>query len=162
MTFRPYKRPTGYNFDGEPRLIPTGNGTTIEMHGGQPVMDAGIENAALISLCTRPGWWGNQYLDKEFRVGDSTFDEVTEGAILRSTFVTAENEAKRALEWMIDEGIASSIDASVTNKSSIEIDAEVTINRPDGTTEDIALRHYGDNWLRQCEDPASARLREDY
>jgi phage gp46-like protein len=162
MTFRPYKRPTGYNFDGEPRLIPTGNGTTIELHGGQPVMDAGVENAVLISLFTRPGWWGNQYLDTDFRVGDSTFDEVTQGAITRSTFVTAENEAKRALAWMVDDGIASTIDATVANREGLGIDAEVTINRPSGTTEEIALRHYGENWIRQGEDPASARLREDY
>jgi phage gp46-like protein len=162
MTFRPYKRPTGYNFDGEPRLIPTANGTTIEIHGGQPVMDAGVENATLISLLTDPGWWGNTYLEEEYRVGDSTFGQVAQGAITRTTFVMAENEAKRALAWMVDEGIASEIRASVSNRDGIGVDAVVEIIRPSGATEEIALRRYGPNWIRQGQDPASARLRNDY
>lgn len=162
MTFRPYKRPTGYNYDGEPRLIPTANGTTIEIRGGQPVMDAGIENAALISLLTEPGWFGNEFLDAEYRVGDSTFSQVCEGAITRSTFITAEKEAIRALGWMVDDGIASEIQATITNPNGITIDSEVTIVRPDATTEEIALLKYGPNWTRQGTDPASARLREDY
>jgi phage gp46-like protein len=161
MSFRPYKRPTGYNFDGEPRLVVTDGGTTIEIHGGQPVMDAGIENAALISLLTDPGWFGNQFLETDLRVGDSTFEEVCSGTLTKTTFVKAESEAKRALEWMVDEGIASEIRADVANREGIGIDAVVSIVRPSGEVEDIALRRYGENWIRQTTDPASARLRDE-
>lgn len=162
MTFRPYKRPTGYNFDGEPRLIPTVNGTTIEIHGGQPVMDAGIENYSLICLLTEPGWFGNQFLDAEYRIGDSTFSQVCEGAITATTFLTAENEAIRALQPLVDDGLAKEIQANVANRQGNGVDVEVTIVRPSGETEEIALRKYGANWVRQTTDPASARLRESY
>jgi phage gp46-like protein len=161
MSFRPYKRPTGYNWDGEPRLVVTENGTTIEIHGGQPVMDAGIENAALISLLTDPGWWGNQFLEADYRVGDSTFGEVCTGTLTKTTFVKAESEAKRALKWMVDEGIASEIVASVSNREGLGVDAEVTIVRPGGEQDEIALRRFGENWIRQGTDPASARLRDE-
>lgn len=162
MTFRPYKRPRGYQFDGEPRLIMSANGTTIEIHGGQPVMDAGIENAVQISLFTDPGWFGNLYLDPEYRVGDSTFGQVCEGTLTKTTFVQAENEAKRALKWLVSDGLASEIVASVANRQGIGVDSEVTIVRPSGDEETISHRKYGPNWIRQGEDPASARLREEY
>ncbi len=162
MSARSYKRPTGYNFDGEPRLIMTVDGTEIEIHGGQPVMDAGLENAALISLFTDPGWFGNQFLDKEYQLGDSTFGEITSGAITKTTFVTAEKEAARALQWMVDDGVASEIRATLTNRAGNGIDAEVVIVRPSGTHEQIALRKYGANWIRQSTDPAQARLLGDY
>jgi phage gp46-like protein len=162
MSFKPYKRPRGYLWDGEPRLVVNENGTTIEIHGGQPVMDAGVENAVLISLLTLPGWWGNQFLEADYRVGDSTFADVCSGSITKTTFIQAENEAKRALKWMVDEGIASEILADVSNREGVAIDSVVTIVRPGGENEDISLRRYGENWIRQGTDPASARLTNDY
>lgn len=156
-----YKRPTGYNFDGEPRLIMTANGTTIEVRGGQPVMDAGIESAVLVSLFTLPGWFGNYFLDKDFHVGESTFETLISGVLTASNFAQAEKEAKRALAWMVDDRIASSIDVDVSNPSGIRVDVEITINRPDETEEKLMLRKYGGVWLRQGEDPASSRLTED-
>lgn len=162
MTRRAYKRPAGYAFDGEPKLIMTPDGTTIEINGGQPVMDAGLENAALISLFTDPNWWGNQYLDGEFRIDDADFSGIVSGPITRTTFVQAESEAKRALQWMVDKGIASEIEATVSNRSGTGVDLEVTVRAPTGTRETLALRRYGSNWIRQADDPASARLINDY
>lgn len=162
MTYRPYKRPIGYAFDGEPRVVLDAGGADIEINGGQPVMDAGVENAALISLLTDPGWFGNTFLEAEYRVGDSTLTEVLGGALTKTTFSRAEGEAKRALQWMLDEGIASEIRASFANRAGTGVDADVTIVRPNGDERAVSLRRYGPNWIRQGTDPASARLRGDY
>lgn len=162
MTRVAYKRPTGYAFDGDPKLIMTPDGTTMEFNGGQPVMDAGLENAALISLFTDSEWWGNQYLDGEFRIDDGAFNEIMSGAITRTTFVQAENEIKRALKWMVDDGLASEIEATVTNRAGTGIDLEVNILAPSGTRATLALRRYGANWIRQADDPATARLNNVY
>jgi phage gp46-like protein len=162
MVFTPYKRPVGYNFDGEPRLIVTDNGTTIEVRGGQPVMDAGLENAILISLFTDAGWWGNQYVEPEYHLGDSKFESIISGTITKTTFVQAEGEAKRSLKWLIDEGLSSEIIAKVSNRDGIGIDVDITVVRPNGDEQQISLRRYGTNWIRQGEDPASARLTDDY
>ena len=158
---RAYRRPKGYQYDGEPRLIMGNNGTTIEVRGGQPVMDSGIENAVMIALFTRPGWFGNYFLDPEYRIGDCNFSDASEGAITASSFAHAEKEAKRGLKWMVDDRLASSIDASVSNPNSMRIDAEITINRPSGTVEQIGLQKYGGSWVRQCDDPANERLTSD-
>lgn len=158
-----YKRPTGYNFDGEPRLIMTANGTTIEVRGGQPVMDSGIESAVLVSLFTNPGWFGNYFLDKDFHVGDDdeSFEDLISGNITASRFSQAEKVGKNRLKWMSEDRISSGTDIEVTNPSGIRVDVEITINRPDETEEKLMLRKYGGVWLRQGEDPASARLTED-
>jgi phage gp46-like protein len=155
-----YTRPRGYAFDGEPRLILAEDGVEIEVHGGQPVMDAGLENAALISLFTRRGWWGNAFLDGDYQVGDSDFIATSSGSITKTTFVESESEAKRALQWMIDDGIASEIRATVANRAGLGVDLLVEIVAPSGTIEQVNLRRSGANWVRQIEDPASARLSE--
>jgi phage gp46-like protein len=155
-----YRRPAGYAFDGEPRLVLAEDGVEIEVHGGQPVMDAGLENAALISLFTCRGWWGNAFLDGEYQVGDSDFLETSNGAITKTTFVSAESEARRALQWMIDDGVASEIRATVANRAGLGVDLLVGIVAPTGTIEQIKLRRSGANWVRQMEDPASSRLCE--
>ena len=49
-------------FDGDPKLILTQNGATLQYLGGQPVLDRGVENQATIALFTAPGWCGNKFL----------------------------------------------------------------------------------------------------
>ena len=112
----------------------------------------------MISLFTLPGWFGNHFLDGEYRVGDSDFAEIAAGSVTKTTFVRAESEAKRALQWMIDDGLASEISVQCANRSGIGVDCIVGIKAPSGTLDEIKLRRYGGNWIRQYEDPANARL----
>ena len=43
------------NFQGEPKIFVDKNGAFTKYKGGQPIMDAGLENTVLISLGTKPG-----------------------------------------------------------------------------------------------------------
>ena len=83
-----YKRQSGYVWDGEPKLCMTANGADWEIRGGQPVMDAGLENWALYSMFTKPGWWGNYAIKGPYRHGeDCEFDDVTEQPLSRSSLI---------------------------------------------------------------------------
>jgi hypothetical protein len=72
------------------------NGATWEYTAGQPVMETGVANAALISLFTRPGFSGNIFLEPEQRIG-SDFENTCRGTITLSRLNDIENAAVRAL-----------------------------------------------------------------
>jgi len=154
--------PSGYSFDGEPRLCMVDGGTTIEVRGGQPVMDAGEENGVLISLFTLPEWWGNYVLDKKYRIEDSKFDEYTSKPVTRSNLIDAEKEAVRALKWRVDQGVASKITADVGVDLAGMLEITIQTHGPKSTIETLLLQKHGLNWVKQATDPAYARLSDDY
>lgn len=159
-----YKRQAGYVFDGEPRLIMTGDGVDWEIRGGQPVMDAGLENWVFYVLFTRSGWWGNNVINGQYRHGeDCEFDDVTEQPLSRSMLIDSENEARRGLKQLVDKGVASEIVAEITpRQAGIGIDFTIEVHSPDADASVILLQKYGLNWQRQIDDPSSERLSDDY
>ena len=62
-------------YQGDPKIILTENGATLKFVGGQPVMDRGLENFALISLLTKTGWAGNFFIRAEADKIGSDFEE---------------------------------------------------------------------------------------
>jgi phage gp46-like protein len=64
---------------------------------GNPVMDQGVRNAAIISLFTDEGWGGNVFLPPESRIG-SDFNKLCKGTITLSRLADIENAAVRALQ----------------------------------------------------------------
>jgi hypothetical protein len=64
---------------------------------GQPVMTAGVHNAAIISLFTDEGWEGNVFLPAESRIG-SDFNKLCKGTITLAKLNDIENSAVRALQ----------------------------------------------------------------
>lgn len=159
-----YKRQSGYVWDGEPKLCMTANGADWEISGGHPVMDAGLENWAMYSLFTKPGWWGNYAIKGPYKHGeDCEFDDVVEQPLSRSTLIDANNEARRGLQLMIEKGIASEIVADVIpREGGLGVDFTIEIHRPSADVSVILLQKYGLNWQRQIIDPASERLSDDY
>ena len=148
----------GYQYEGEPRLIMTPDGVTIEFKGGQPVMDTGLENAALISLFTDKGWWGNAVLSPEEQIGKSDFEKVASGTISISMLTRTANEAKLALKWMVSLKIVQAVDAIAWNRDGLGIDVVIVITGLDGSKDALKVSKYGANWLSQVIDPAQARL----
>jgi hypothetical protein len=64
---------------------------------GQPVMTAGVHNAAIISLFTDEGWEANVFLPPEARIG-SDFNKLCKGTITLAKLNDIENSAVRALQ----------------------------------------------------------------
>jgi len=158
-----YKRQPGYNFDGEPKMIMGLNGVTFEFNGGQPVMDAGEENWVTICLGTKPGWWGNNLLEKQYQIGDSDFDTTSKGPITRTMLIDSEKEAVQACQSLVDHGVSSRIEAVVNPRSGGNgIDFKLLVHKPEGNDELFIYQRNGLNWIRQITDPASARISNDY
>lgn len=148
----------GYQWEGEPRIVLTEDGATMEFKGGQPVMDTGLENAVLISLFTDEGWTGNAFQnDSVARIG-SRFEQVAKGSITRTMLNETAQEAERALAWLVKEKIAGSIKATARNRSGFGVDVTIEIHPLTGGVRTIVVSRYGQNWISQITDPAQERL----
>lgn len=148
----------GYQWEGDPRLVLTPNGATIEYRGGQPVMDSGLENAVLISLFTRKGWAGNIYIDDpDMQVG-SDFEATAARSITRTMLNDLADAGKRALAWMKIKGIARQIDCVCSNPSGNYIKVLFTIYPPSGSAIALNLSRYSGLWTSQISRPAQERI----
>ena len=144
-------------YSGDPKIIIDENGADLVFKGGNPVMDRGIENAAIISLFTDPEWCGNGVLDEEQRIG-SNFETTTKQAITRSALVDMARAAESDLSWMMEAQLAADVSAVVSAPKSNRIDATVTIVPPSRNGVIMLQLRHGINWVFQAIDPAYERV----
>lgn len=145
-------------YQGDPKLTLDENGAELTFKGGQPEMDRGLENAALISLHTRPGWAGNLFFRKPSQQIGSKYEDALRDPITLTAFNRVRNAATAALQWMIDGGLASTVETRTSNPTGKRIDTAVLIKPP---TEDpliLLLTKNGLNWIAQKIDPANLRV----
>jgi hypothetical protein len=85
-------------FAGDIKLTVGPDGSDIQFIGGQPVMDRGLETAAIVSLFTREGWCGNIFNSGDNRIG-SDFEETCEKQrnLTVNSLYLIETAARRAL-----------------------------------------------------------------
>lgn len=113
-----------------------------------------IENAVIISIGTHArerklgrnanlkpcvgGWWGDA-LDDKGVLGGYLY-EAFPGKLTASTAKSVENLVKESLQWMIDDGVAKSVDCSsnIINEDKV-LTLSVVVTRPDGKKEDPFL-----------------------
>lgn len=138
------------NTQGDPRLFLDENGSYLLFNGGQPIMDKGLENLALISLFTLPGWFGNALFDDVNQHIGSNFMPSTEQPITLSTLNVIADASKKALN---DEAFGE-IDATVTNPESYRLEVVNTIHPPGKDIDELIITKNGLNWVFQKEDPA--------
>ena len=145
-------------FQGDPRLILTANGSTIRFVGGQPIMDAGVENYILISLFTLPGWCGNFLMQTpEQRVG-SDFEIEAAKPITKKSQNDVKEAAERALADGVSSGLFASVSVEVTNPTGLMRYVRIIVASPGGELTDILLIQNGLNWLAQATDPAYKKI----
>jgi phage gp46-like protein len=146
-------------FQGDPKMYLDENGSYLDFRGGQPVMDAGLENAANISLFTRddPKWGGNVLVtDPNEKIG-AKFEKIASGTITVQTLNDTRDASEKALTWMINAGIAGEIIGQVSNPTGSRMQTAVLI-RPVGDDPIVLLAtKNGANWQAQAVDPAHGR-----
>lgn len=135
-------------YSGDPRLVLTQDGADLDYRGGQPVMDQGLENQALLSLFTAPGWWGNAMLPAERQIG-SDFERVAAGPISLQTLSDVERSVSRTLKSPLFPRVDVRVTNPVTNRLRIEIVAG---------GRSLVLDRAGLLWQAQADYPASARV----
>lgn len=140
-------------FDGDPRLFLDADGAFLDFQGGQPVMDPGVENLALIGLHTKPGWWGNSLIDDPEKQIGSDFEETARGAITLSSL----NDIRQAAEKALADPAFGRIEVDVTNPVSNRIDVTNRINPPGKDILELTVSSNGLNWIEQADNPAHRR-----
>lgn len=119
----------------------------INYNLGQPDMDTGLENAIIISLGTKPGWWGNLLMDKESKKIGSNYDELTHDILNFNQLRKIEKETEKALDWMKQVGIIEKVESIVSNPQSDRIENLIKITKPGGIVEIFQL-----NWDQQFQE----------
>jgi len=141
-------------FSGDPYLTLGENGSRLHYTGGQPLMDQGIENLAIISLFTGQGWAGNALIkDTDQQVG-SDFVEAANQPITLQSLTDVEQAAVRAL----DNPAFGRVTATATNPVSDRLNVQILIEPPGQDSATIILTRNGLNWQAQAANPAHARV----
>lgn len=134
-------------FSGDPKLYLTPSGVDMSFEGGQPVMDAGLENLAGISLFTAPGWWGNSLSSKEDEQIGSDFEETARGSINLQKLTDVKQSAEKALT---NPAFGNAV-ATVTNPVNWRIDARFLITPPGKGVQELRFTRNSQNWQNQAQ-----------
>lgn len=136
-------------FSGDPRITISPKGSNLDYEGGQPIMDAGVENQAILSLFTREGWCGNTFLPTAEQIG-SDFEESAGAPLTLQALTDLQNAAERALKSDLFPELA----VVVTNPQSWNVRIVATLGS--GTV--LSLDRRAMLWAAQAASPASGRL----
>ena len=136
-------------YSGDPRIIISPAGWTLDYEGGQPVMDTGLENQVIISLFTRRGWCGNSYLPAAEQIGSSFLD-----ACSQALSVQALANIVNAAQLAIASPLFPQVKITVTNPNSWDLQIRIDL----GPGSALTLNRRGLLWSSQSTNPASARL----
>ena len=144
-------------YDGDPKIYIDENGADLRFAGGQPIMDAGLENAATISLFTGPGWWANDLFAKASEKIGSDFESTAAQPITATAFADTERAADVALRWLLEEGVAAGVTVEASNPSARRVAVAVLIEPPTGEVIELQALKNGLNWINQTIDPANRK-----
>ncbi len=142
-------------YDGDVALKLTVNGGDITYENGQPDMDVGgLENAVLISLFSGPGWQGNALDENEpsKQVGSNFEKSITAKPITSNSLRTIEEAGESALQWLIDIDAAKSVDVTATAPGLRRVDIIVQVVKPDDVEVEFL---YTLNWSASASQPVN-------
>ena len=142
-------------FEGDPKLILTAEGADLVYRDGQPVMDQGLENNALIALFTAPGWVGNTLLPLDQQIG-SDFEAKARGTLTLSKLADIENAAALALASDVQK-ITNNV-AQVINPTGNRLDMALRLAPPGEDVDLLLTSRNGLNWRAQALNPANENI----
>jgi phage gp46-like protein len=125
----------------------------LSVTGSDLATDDGLKTAVVVSLFTdrranpddslpdgttdRRGWWADAYPDVADDRCGSRLWLLDRAKHTRETAAAAETYAEEALQWMVDDGVTSSVKASAEWRSTGVLALAIEIERPDGAKTDI-------------------------
>lgn len=145
-------------YSGDPALFLTKHGADMKFIGGQPIMDAGLENAAKISLFTREGWIGNFFVDDINKKIGSKFEKENEKAITINTLNDRRDAAEKALDWFLTTGLSSKNNVDLLNQNANIVDYTILIIPPGKDQNKLLLTTNGINWIEQKINPVNRKI----
>ena len=144
---------------GDPAIKITEDGAKMKFINGQPVMDQGLENAVLISLFTRRGYWGNALITEESKkIGSDVEVTALEPIVSIQSINNMTDAIDKSLSWMTDTKLSQENEITVTNPTSNNLRATIKITPPGRDSQTLLFLKNGINWIGQAHNPASGRL----
>jgi hypothetical protein len=115
-------------YEGDPKLFLDADGSTLRFVGGQPLMEQGEANVALIALFTEQGWCGNAFARSEREKIGSDFLRYCRAPITMASL----NDIRIAAEGAMVRAGFSSVIVEVTNPVSTRLKVVVKAKSPSG------------------------------
>ncbi len=112
-------------FEGDVKIYPE-----IVWTNGQPEMDSGIGSAVYISLFTDKGWFADPSLG-------SNLHKLDDRLLTNQTRLDYIEGVKKALDWLLEDGVAESIEVSGEIQSPFLLAVLITITEPGKAAEVI-------------------------
>jgi len=134
-------------YQGDPKITIDEDGADMRFVNGQPIMDQGVENLAIISLFTDGEWLGNALYEVTQEQIGSGFEESVRQPITLSNLIDTQLAAEQALK--ID--AFNRVDVVVNNPLNIRRDIRITIEPPGQDVQTLLLTNNGYNWVLQNE-----------
>jgi phage gp46-like protein len=144
-------------YQGDPKKILTAHGATLQFKDGQPLMDAGIENAIMYSLFTKH-WFANVFFRDPAQRFDSKFEIEAAKPITVDQLLNIEDAAKDALKWMIDKNILSRVEAEASVPEFNRLEVRIRVYPPGSDGAELLLTKNAQNWIAQAYYPANERV----
>lgn len=120
----------------------------LVIENGDLKADNGLQTASLISMFSdkritleelprgytdQRGWWADAIADVEDdKIGSKFWVLVANGKLSDKSPIELENIMRDAFEWLLDDGIAASVDVSAARDGSNNIVGSATISKPSG------------------------------
>jgi len=129
-----------FSTQGDVLMFQTNDGGEVTFIDGQPIMTRGFETAVYLSLFggnreddgsegNNLQWWGNFIVtDPMEKYKSETQYQLLKLPITSSSLLRLEEAAKKDLQWMLDEKIASSIEVSVSSPELNLVRFDIKIN----------------------------------
>lgn len=136
-------------YEGDPKIFIDEEGAEFNFpgDGGQPEMEQGVENVAIISLFTRTGWAGNFYLRKQSQKIGSDYEVNTDRPITLSSLDAIRQSTLTAL----DDPIFSNVSSVVTAPGPGRLNNIIKAGPPGRNLDEIVVQRNGLNWILQSQ-----------
>lgn len=142
---------------GDIALHHTEDDGEITIINGEPVMDGGFETAGYLSIFGSDGnpHWMQEYQTESEKIFSKCYNFIKGNPKTASNINKAEDLAKQDLQWFIKDGIADTINVSITSnsRSDITLEYEILLNG-----ETIDSNKFKINWGYQQDYPAHERV----
>lgn len=133
-------------FQGDVKIYMTKNGADMQFIGGQPTMDQGFENLALISLFTLPGFWGNSLIDDVKQHIGSDFENDAKGPINLKKLEAITQSAEQAL----NDNALGEKEITVNNPENNRLNIYGLIYPPGQDVQELKVNRFFQNWQNQA------------
>lgn len=145
-------------YQGDIKKIITPDGSTYQLNDSDFLRDRGIENAVQYSLHV-VDHFANIFANNSNQVLKSDYETLHDNPITVDNLLDIEDSARRSLQWMIDDGSVSKVDAKTTVDENGARSTVIWVY-PVGSDNVLAFRSskYAQNWDFQALDPASAKV----